>query len=152
MIFDNIKNCKMYYEVNSGFEKAFEFIKKATEEDMESGKYEIDGDRVYGIVQNYESKLMKDSKFEGHEKYIDIQYILNGRELMGVMDISKAVVCDEYNAEKDVAFYEKSDLATYCIVGSGDFCIFCPHDIHSPGVAYDDTPSSVKKIIVKVKV
>ena len=29
MIFDNIKNCKMYYGVNPKFEIAFEFIKKA---------------------------------------------------------------------------------------------------------------------------
>ena len=29
MIFDNIRNCKMYYGVNERFEKAFNFIKKA---------------------------------------------------------------------------------------------------------------------------
>ena len=29
MIFDNIRNCELYYSVNKGFEKAFDFIKKA---------------------------------------------------------------------------------------------------------------------------
>ena len=28
MIFDNIKNCEMYYGLNKGFKAAFDFIKK----------------------------------------------------------------------------------------------------------------------------
>ena len=51
MIFDNIRNCKMYYGVNERFEKAFDFIKKAVEENLEVGKYEIDGKEVYALVQ-----------------------------------------------------------------------------------------------------
>ena len=35
--------------------------------------------------------------------------------------------------------------------GQGDFCIFFPHDIHRPGMAYQDVPTPVKKIVVKVR-
>lgn len=152
MIFDNIKNCKMYYGVNPKFEKAFEFIKKAVEENKEIGKYEIDGKDIYAIVQNYDSKLMENSKFEGHQNYIDIQYIIDGCEMLGVMEISNAVIKDEYNAEKDCAIYEKSDIASYCVANQGDFCVFYPHDIHNPGVAYNNVPSNIKKIVVKVHI
>ena len=62
MIFDNIKNCKLYYGVNDGFEKAFDFIKKAVEENLEVGKYEIDGTNVYGLVQAYDSKTEDKSR------------------------------------------------------------------------------------------
>ena len=76
MIFDNIKNCKMYYGVNPKFKKAFEFIQKAFDENFDVGKYEIDGNEIYGFVQVYNSKLIENSGFEGHENYIDIQCIM----------------------------------------------------------------------------
>lgn len=152
MIFDNIKNCKMYYGVNPKFKKAFEFIQKAFDENFEVGKYEIDGNEIYGFVQVYNSKLMENSGFEGHENYIDIQCIMDGREMMGSLEVSNAVIKKEYNPENDAAFYQRSDIATYCIAGQGDFCIFYPHDIHSPGVSFNNTPSEVKKIVVKVHI
>jgi YhcH/YjgK/YiaL family protein len=152
MIFDNIKNCKMYYGVNPKFEKAFEFIKKAMDEKIETGEYEIDGREIYAIVQTYDSKLKENSFFEGHQNYVDIQCVTEGCEMMGIMEISKCVIKDDYNAEKDVAFYQDSDNASYCIAGQGDFCVFYPNDIHRPGLAINNVPSCIKKIIVKVRV
>lgn len=152
MIFDNIKNCKMYYGVNDKFEKAFEFIQKVIAEKFEVGKYEIDGEKIFAFVQNYDSKLKENSVFEGHENYIDIQYVIEGCEMLGVIDVSKADIKEEYNPEKDAAFYQESKLASYCIATQGDFCIFYPHDIHSPGVAFDNSPSNVRKIVVKVHI
>ena len=67
MIFDNIKNAKMYYGVNPKFEKAFDFIKKVATENTEVGKYEIDGKDIYAMVQSYQSKLAENCKFEGHK-------------------------------------------------------------------------------------
>lgn len=152
MIFDNIKNCKMYYPINPKFEKAFEFIKKAVSENAEIGTYEIDGKEIYAFIQNYDSKLKENSVFEAHKNYIDIQYIIEGCELLGVLENSHAVVKDEYNPEKDVAFYHDSDYASYCVARQGEFCIFYPHDVHSPGVAYNNVPSNVKKIVVKIHI
>ena len=152
MIFDNIKNAENYDALNPKFTKAFEFIKKATKEKFEVGKYEIDGKELFALVQNYDSKLKENSVFEGHENYIDIQYVIEGIEMLGTLDISKATVKEAYNPEKDVTFYEESPLASYCIAKDGDFCIFYPNDIHSPGVALQNVPSNVRKIVVKVRI
>ena len=101
MIFDNIKNRKMYSGINPKFEKAFEFIKKAIEENFEAGNYEIDGKGIYAFIQSYDSKLKDECSFEGHRKYIDIQYIMDGCEVMGLLEISDVVPKEEYNDEKD---------------------------------------------------
>ena len=152
MIFDNIKNCKLYYGINPKFEKAFAFIKKAIEEKIEVGKYEIDGEEIYAIVQNYDTKSKETCVFEGHKNYIDIQCVIDGREMMGVIETSKSVVRDEYNSKQDVAFYQDNDASSCCVVNCGEFCIFYPHDIHRPCVAFNNSPSNVKKIVVKVHV
>lgn len=152
MIFDSLKNCKQYYSVNGKFEQAFDFIKKATEENLPVGKYEIDGKELYASVQEYNTKSITDAKFEGHRNYIDIQYIISGIERVDVVDISKATLNSEYNEIKDVEFYKNNDKSNNCVIESGEYGIFLPHDIHKPGIAYNGISSSVKKIVVKVKI
>ena len=113
---------------------------------------EIEGDEIYAVVQKYETKMKEAKIFEGHRKYIDIQYILNGIEMLGMQKISDAVILSDYDHEKDAALYHRIDDAFYCTARKGDFCIFYPDDIHSPGVAYDNLPTDVEKIVVKIRI
>lgn len=152
MIFDRFENYKTYCNMNSKFEKAFEFIKKAIEENLEVGNYEIDGKEVYAFIQCYDTKLKDERVFEGHKKYIDIQYIMDGCEVMGVLEGSNVIPKEEYNEEKDAAFFEKGGIPSYFVAEKGDFCIFYPQDIHSPGIAYNNEPSNIKKLVIKVHI
>lgn len=150
MIVDNIKNCEMYYKLNKGFEKAFDFIKKAVRENLPIGKYEIDGNEVYALIQEYKTKLKEEGKFEGHRKYIDIQYIISGIEKIDVIDISKLESNIEYNEEKDIEFYKDNSKTGNVVLEEGEYAIFYPTDIHKPGMVFDSI-TDVKKIVVKVK-
>lgn len=151
MIFDNMKNYELYCGCHKNFKKGFEFIEKAIAENLPVGKYEIDGKELYASVQEYNSKLPQDGKFEGHQNYIDIQYVVWGVEVIEVADISKAVSKAPYNPEKDVEFYEDINLAHKCIIEAGEYGIFFDHDIHKPGLAFNES-APVKKIVVKVKI
>ena len=152
MVFDTLKNAALYASLHEKFEAAFAFIREATEKDLPVGKYEIDGKALYAMVQEYTPKAPEDGKFEAHRNYIDIQYIISGIETMGDMDIAKAVPKSEYNPEKDVTFYYDSARAGYSVAESGEFCIFFPHDVHKPGLAYQGDKGTVRKIVVKVRV
>lgn len=151
MIFDNIKNCEMYYGLNKGFKAAFDFIKKATEEDLPVGKYEIDGTEVYGLVQEYTAKTPENCKIEAHKNYIDIQYVVSGIEVITSFDISKAAATSDYNPEKDIQFYEYNKNSADCTVEAGEYLILFPNDVHRPGKEVEGNPVPVKKIVVKVK-
>ena len=152
MIIDTLKNCKCYYGVNERFEKSFDFIKKACEENLSVGKYEIDGKNIYAMVQEYNSKAPEDAKFEAHKNYIDIQYIISGTEKMEAVDIAYATAKTEYNAEKDVTFFENAEEVTESIFTDEGFAIFFPHDVHRPGMAIDSGSQPMRKIVVKIKV
>ena len=101
MIVDSIKNYQKYVGVNLKFEKAFAFIEKAVKENLEVGRYEIEGDDIRGSISEYVTKDEKDCKYEGHRKYIDIQYVISGVEVIGVCDISKMTPKAEYDEQKD---------------------------------------------------
>lgn len=152
MIFDNVNNCKKYSILNDKFAKSFEFIKKVCEESLPAGKYQIiEGGELYASVQEYDSKAPENAKAEGHDKYIDIQYVVSGEEVMEVFDISKAVVKTPYNPDKDVTFYENCENASKLVLQAGEYAILYPNDIHRPGMQYKSS-TPVKKVVVKVKI
>lgn len=151
MIVDTLKNSSLYYGVNPKFEKAFDFIRKALAESLPVGKYEIDGTELYAMVQEYTTKEPEAARAEGHRNYIDIQYIIDGIEIMEYENIEKAEIKTEYNPEKDVEFYENSQTPSVCVFKKEDYAIFFPHDIHRPAMAYG-AAGTVKKIVVKVRV
>ncbi len=151
MIVDNIRNCEKYTTLNPKFQTAFEFIKKATNENLPLGRYEFEnGD--YAFIQEYVTKDEEDCIFEGHRKYIDIQYIISGVEVIKVADISKTTTKTDYDGEKDVQFFENCERAATTVIDEGEYGIFFPYDIHKPGMSLGGNKAPLKKIVVKVKV
>jgi YhcH/YjgK/YiaL family protein len=152
MIADNIKNCGRYANLGTKFEKSFAFIKKACEEALPIGRYDIEDDgELYASVQEYTTKAPEDAMFEGHRKYIDVQYVISGIERHEVVDISKVSEKAPYDESCDVQFFENSNKAASLILEAGEYAIFYPEDIHKPGMRFEQ-PVSVKKIVVKVKI
>ena len=102
MIFDSIKNRALYEKMNPKFTVAFDFIEKVMKEGAEVGKYELCGSDVFAMVQEYEPK--EDSGvFEAHKNYIDIQFILSGKEYMECAKEENCEVTDAYEESRDAA-------------------------------------------------
>ncbi|MGK9368754.1 YhcH/YjgK/YiaL family protein [Melioribacter sp. Ez-97] len=149
MILDQIKHTEIYYPLGENFRKAFEFLKSSDLENIDEGKYEIDGDNVFAVVQNYDTKPRTAGKWEAHKKYADIQFIVSGKEKIGFSFPTKMIVTEDYNPDKDLMFLKGE--GEFLILESGYFAVFFPTDIHMPGIAVNlSTP--VKKVVVKVKV
>lgn len=128
---------------------AYEFlINKA--EAAEVGKYELEDD-AYVSVQEYETKSRIDAKYESHKNFIDIQMILDGKELIAVTPISKMEPYDEYNPTKDVIHYKHNDECVDYYLTTGDFLILGPEEVHMPGVCVNEK-SKVRKLVFKIPV
>ncbi len=149
MIVDTLKNSVQYRDTHNGFSESFDFLKKATEENLPVGRYEIDGDRVFAFIQEYISK--EESSFEAHKNYIDIQFIVEGTEVIYAADISGLTLKCEYSAEKDIMFLEDCEKASKLVLEKGEYGIFFPWDAHKPGLCFGGNSDKVKKIVVKVK-
>ena len=149
MIFGSFENRERYFSVNEKLTAAFEFIERAVRESLPAARYELDGEGNYAFIQEYETKT--ESKWEAHRKYIDVQYIVSGAEVMDVSHISSLGETVPYDETKDVAFFEGGEGATRCVVRAGEYAIFFPEDVHRPGLCLG-TPAPVRKIVVKIKV
>jgi YhcH/YjgK/YiaL family protein len=113
------------------------------------GKYPIDGDDVFALVQTYESRPRQEGKWEAHRKFIDVQFVAQGKEQLGWANLNRLKVSEPYSDENDVLFLEgEGDFVT---AEAGTFVIFAPQDAHMPGIAAGN-PQKVKKVVVKVRV
>ena len=144
----NDKMIEAYKKVHPRFDVAFEALKKYAAACPADGKYEIDGKNVFIAVMTGPTKPEAEKKFEVHRDYIDIQYIVSGEEIMGNESLDKLTPADEYKPDVQKlhlnAEYDKIKLC------AGEFAIFFPYEPHAPGIAVNDLPTEVKKIVVKV--
>ena len=87
-------------------------------------------------------------KEHAHKKYIDVQFILKGSELMGYAPFKGQEIVSEYNEEKDVILF--SGNKSFFKIEYGMFAIFFPYELHMPGIKAE-IPENVKKVVIKVK-
>ena len=140
-----------YFKHKERWDKAFAFLKDSDLLKLELKRHEVDGVNLYAPVSEYMTKNEEDVRYETHQKYIDIQYVASGNELIGVAPISlKKDITDPYNPEKDVMFLTVGGAKIYPATPDR-FFIFFPDDAHQPGVK-DGENSQVRKVVVKVKV
>lgn len=149
MIIDTLQNASKYYCVHPLFAKAFDYIRSTDLTSIEDGRYEIDGNNLKAIVSNKKGMTAAESaaKFECHDKHIDIQLCITGNEKLGWKPRESCIEQKgEYNADKDVLFYNDApDM--YFELRDGQFAIFYPEDVHAPMIG----EGMIKKIVIKVK-
>lgn len=138
-----------YFRNKKLWDKAFEFLKTNNLRELETKKYVIDGDRLYATVSEYLTKDEADARYEAHRKYIDIQYVVSGKELIGISPLSqKEEVLEPYNDEKDIEFLKVTGGKNHIAMPDRFFILF-PEDAHRPGIK-DEKNSPVRKVVVKV--
>ena len=149
MIVDSLKNCGKYNCLHPLFAKAFDFISNKDLLNIENGTFQIE-EGLKLIVSNGHGKTKESSleKFECHDKNIDIQICVNGKETIGWKPREKCEIPNgDYNSEKDVRFFnDEPDM--YFQLTNNQFAIFYPEDVHAPMIGNGE----IKKLVFKVKI
>jgi biofilm protein TabA len=148
MILDILENARQYQNLNTGFEKAIDFLLRPDLKELAEDTYEIDGKRIYAMVSKDPGRQKEDALLEAHEKYVDIQFVLDGTDTMGWKPKSACVkTTQEYDSEKDVVLFADEPDA-WLATTSGAFAIFFPEDAHMPLIA----SGQLHKVVVKIAV
>ncbi|MDP3072815.1 MAG: YhcH/YjgK/YiaL family protein [Opitutaceae bacterium] len=107
---------------------------------------------AFAIEQAYETKPRAEGFFESHRKYIDLQLVVEGDEVMEVVDASRIAVREPYNADRDLVIYGDAAGASVLRVSSGLAAIFFPADVHMPTLRSGASGGLVRKTVVKIPV
>ncbi|MBI4745345.1 MAG: YhcH/YjgK/YiaL family protein [Deltaproteobacteria bacterium] len=150
MIVSDRKSLRRQVSMTNALRKGIDFLLRPDIHLLTDGRVDIDGDRVFALVQQYETIKTDTPKFEYHRKYIDIQYIVSGEEVIGWAPAERMTVTEEYDGNKDICFgtAPKGEM-TPVYLKSGQLTVLYPEDAHAPKLAAGK-PSHVFKIVVKV--
>ena len=148
MIFDTLKNLQTY---SSLAPQALELLLKALpafSAASPNGKTVLIEDKLFILIQRYDTRQEKDSKVETHAEFADLQMLLDGKELIGYAPVEQLKEISGYDASCDYALYEPADNQVSMLkLAPGNFTIFLPGEGHMPGCG-DGTP--VVKAVIKI--
>ncbi|MDD7305417.1 MAG: YhcH/YjgK/YiaL family protein [Peptoniphilaceae bacterium] len=152
MIFTTIDQAYNKAGLSKVLVKVIDFLKENKEKfkDQKPGVYEIDGDNIFYQVIETNTEEIEKRQAESHKLYLDIQFVVNGEEKIGITPLKSSYKIKEYIEERDLIFYEEVQDEGYLIAKENCVSIFFPEDIHKPQIAVKE-PAFEKKIVVKVK-
>ena len=150
MIVDTLQRSKIY-RLGSAWDIVCDFIKSLTAR-SEQKRYELQGDDIYAMVMSYETRARDTAILESHRTYVDVQCVLQGSESIEWFPSETLTVDSPYDASIDAALYKTDSPGLSRItMGPGVFAVFFPADAHMPGLADDDGPSNIVKVVVKIR-
>lgn len=149
MLYDHISNIELYKDLSPNIYAGLTFLKQVSP-DIAIGTYPVNP-RVKAIVSEYETKEENEYGYEAHRDYIDIQYLISGKEVINSLPLEYLKEIKPYNKEIDATFYEKVEVKPQeLLLGNGYFAILFPQDGHMPQLC-ESKPEKVKKVVIKVK-
>jgi len=139
-----------YFKNKENWDKAFNYLKTTDLQSLEIGRHEIDSDNVFALIAEYITKEKDEIQFETHKKYVDIQYLISGIEIMSIThESNKTGIHTPYDESIDKEFLIVGKSSHY-VATPERFFIFFPPDLHRTDIKlFENSP--VKKIVVKVK-
>lgn len=149
MIFSSIYAKDDVKKYPQAIQTAIEYLKANDFAAMEPGVYEIRGKDIYAQVFDAKTGPADTKRPEVHEKYIDVQFLVTGRERLGFTWDTGSYEVDERFDDRDLIFYKSVENEGFIEAVPGCYSIFFPADVHRPAVASGE-PATVRKVVVKV--
>lgn len=147
MIFDALANSGIYVGLGNRLADTLKYLQETDLASLPVGRIDLDGDRLYVLVQEYNTRSLEQGKWEAHRRYIDVQYVTSGVERMGFANLGTMQLAENI-PEKD--FQALSGSGNFVDVFAGSFVVFFPEDAHMPGLCVEQH-EPIRKVVLKVR-
>ena len=131
--------------------RVFQYLRTHDFSSMEPGEYPIEGKDLFARVFTLETKDITQCKAEFHDIYLDVQYWVEGEELLGCSERQGNEPIVGGNPKDDLYYCPVADEESRVYTRKGDVVIFFPTDIHRPGGAWNGRSVTCRKVVVKVR-
>lgn len=147
MVSGHLQDIMQYAGLSDRLARAMAYLQQTDFTTMAPGKYEVEGNTIFAIVNEFMTKPQEACEPETHRKYIDIQFMVSGKERFGWAPLLQQKPLAPYSEEQDLLLYHPENL-NYLNLSAGMFILFYPTDIHMPEICVDE-PELVKKVVMK---
>jgi biofilm protein TabA len=122
---------RQYKANKAGRDKAFVFLRDTDFTRLRAGRYPIDDENVFATISEDLPRDLSVGKWEAHQQYSDIHFVVKGKGNIGIMPVLNATVNQAYDIPKDIGFYTIENGQFY-VAEPGIFFIATPKDAHNP--------------------
>lgn len=162
-IFGTLPSVQKLLSHDSRFHAVFAYLQKLQTKDSDEAlrlhatdigtcvKIELEEEGAFALEQVYMSKERHETFFESHRRYIDVQYIYEGEEIMEVAPIGSLPLNNPYTPEHDYASYTDTGVTSILRIREGELALFFPDDVHMPCLKVNES-ALVRKSVIKVPV
>ena len=159
--FGTLENLKKEWQHNEKLKEVFNYLEEAINTNSEIYKRILDMNcdqyekveltqDVFAIEQSYNTRKREDSFFEAHIKYVDVQFLVDGSELIEVDNISNLEQTASYAEENDYTKYSIVSNSSKLLIAEGNLAILFPKDGHMPAIQTHEGEKRIFKTVVKV--
>ncbi len=145
MILDQTWCLALYRGIHPGIDRAIDYLRDHDITALKTGRHDIDGDRLYLIVQH--PALMEENRWECHREHIDIQIALADGEVIGHAPADTVEGWENYDAQADRTESPSPGRGSPLLMRRGSFAVFFPQDAHKTRLGSGVT----HKVVIKVK-
>ena len=149
MVTDRLVNADLYRSLGPRIAAALDYVAATDFAAIPDGRHDVDGDRIFALVQRYASKPLAEGRWEAHRKYIDLQLVVHGEEQIGYVSIDQ-LNAEPYDTERDLTWLS-GKAGQWITLPAGHFALLWPGDAHMPQIA-SGAPEDVLKVVVKIAV
>jgi biofilm protein TabA len=119
------------------------------------GKYSIEGEEIFALVQEPETAPQERRRFELHNEYIDIQLLLEGEEKQlyasAIEAGAEAGMLEDKLKESDIAFYGTPPIYNEIVLRPGEYAVYMPRELHCPCCSLGTAGGKIRKIVFKIR-
>ena len=149
MIFGHISN-ENPFVLPTAIQRALNFLRTTDFSQQKVGEVEIDGRNIYAQIIDMTTRPKKDNHPEVHRRYIDIQFLAKGEEIICVAaERGNNKISESLLAERDIIFYHGAENESEITMTPGSYAIFFPQDVHRPA-CIKNKATPIRKVVVKV--
>lgn len=132
------------------FRAGLQWLRTAQVAAMADGSYDIiPGGEVLAQVQRYVTVPADESRFEAHDHYFDIQYVVSGQETFAVARREGAIMTERL-PERDLYFFLAPAFFTRLQLRAGDLVVVSPDELHQARVI-SGVAVPILKVVIKVR-
>jgi YhcH/YjgK/YiaL family protein len=153
VILSSLDQADRYAGLHPLFPLAFAWGRDPVHHSLPTGRHSIVGDDLVALMNEGSTAPAAVKALESHRRFIDIQLVLAGPEIMEWAPLAGLTITEAYDATRDIAFHADPAAGTArLLVHPGQFAVFWPDDAHKPCCDPGSVSVQYRKIIFKVAV
>lgn len=137
-------------DIQSKIEHVIEILRKEDFNDKEPGGYVLPDGTPYNL-QDYVTKDEKECVLESHRTHIDVQYMIEGSEILKTYSPDCLTSTGRYDEEHDCEFWQDGIVTTESVLVPGSVIVIMNGQPHK-GALKRTGAEHVKKVVCKIEV